>query len=400
MRRLLPLAVVFVVVGIATSFVLPYLALFLTEAIHAGPVRTTGFLIAAPVSGVAVSWLIGRASDRWPIRRQLLVLAALAGLIGAALTAVIRNYWGLLALTMTLTAIAGSLFPQSFAYARQVLQRHDPTRATLGISTLRTLFSLAWVGGPPLAALVLAARGFGYTYGLAAVMYTIAVLVILLALPAVPAPATGSAEATAPPPPARRPLIFLVIVGFVAAQTAQVLNVQALPLYVSTELGGSVRDAGLVLGLCAALEIPLMLGLGALAVRVPTYRLILLGMLCAVGYQAIAAAATAVWMLAAAQVLQAVVIAAVSGLAITYVQDLLPSHPGRATTMVSNTFPIGQVLAAPLFGLSQHFGFRLAYGLNLALCVVGLFLLLASARFQPVRHPAPALTAQRPPLGG
>jgi SET family sugar efflux transporter-like MFS transporter len=387
-RRLFPLAVIFVVVGVATSFVLPYFALFLTEVVGAGPLRTSAFLIAAPVSGVLMSWLIGRLSDRRPIRWHLLLCATLAGLTGAALTAVIRNYWVLLALTVTVTAIAGSLFPQSFAYARQVLQRHDPARAAFAISTLRTLFSVAWVGGPPLAALVLAARGFGYTYGLAAVMYAIAALVVLVGLPRVPAPPPGGAEAASPAPDARRRLVFLVIASFVAAQTAQTLNVQAMPLFVSTELDGSIRDAGLVLGLCAALEIPLMLGLGALATRVPVRRLIVFGMLCAIAYQAVATVATAVWMLAAAQVLQAVVIATVSGLGISYVQDLLPSQPGRATTLVSNTFPTGQVLAGPLFGLAQHFGFRLAYGLNLALCVLGLLLLLASARDRRAAVPA------------
>jgi MFS transporter, SET family, sugar efflux transporter len=389
-RRLLPLALIFVVIGVATSFTVPYLAFFLTQEVGAGPVRTTVFLILAPVSSVLMASLIGRISDRWPIRWQLLLVAALSGIAAAGLTAVIRNYWALLAVTVTLTAVAAALFPQSFAYARQVLERHDPARAPFAISTLRTLFSVAWVGGPPLAALVLAARGFGWTYALAAGMYALAALVVLVGLPRVPAPPTvAGAEAGPPARAARRGLLFLVLASLVASQTAQTLNVQAMPLFVSTELGGTVRDAGLVLGLCAALEIPLMLGFGALATRIPVRRLIVAGTVCGIAYQAVATLATAVWMLAAAQVLQAVVIATVAGLGISYVQDLLPSQPGRATTLVVNTFPIGNVLAAPLFGLAQHFGFRLAYGLNLGLSVLGLLLLLASARFRS-DTPAPA----------
>ena len=68
-RRLLPLASIFVAVGISASFVGPYLALFLSDAVHAGPVRTTVFLIAAPVSGVVLAWLVGRVLNRRPIRR-------------------------------------------------------------------------------------------------------------------------------------------------------------------------------------------------------------------------------------------------------------------------------------------------------------------------------------------
>jgi len=389
-RRLVPLALMFIVVGLATSFVGPYLALFLTEAVHAGPVRTTTFLIVAPLSGVLVSWLIGRVSDRRPIRRQLLILASLAGLAGAAVTAVSRDYWVILAVTVTLTAVAGSLFPQSFAYARQVLHLGDPSRAAFGISTLRTLFSAAWVGGPPLAALVIAGPGFGWTYGLAAAMYAAAVLLIVFGLPALASPVTGHAEVKSHDANPGRLVILVIVAGICVTQTASTLNVQAMSLFVSDDLGGSIRDAGLILGLCAFLEIPLMLAFGALSTRVPLRRLILLGAACAIAYQAIAVSATSVWVLAAAQVLQAVVIATVGALSIPYVQDMMPGHPGRATTMVTNTFPVGQILAAPLFGLAQHFGFRLAYGINLGLAVVGLLLLLTGTRVRTRSKPEPA----------
>jgi SET family sugar efflux transporter-like MFS transporter len=75
---------------------------------------------------------------------------------------VVRDYWVLLGLAVTAFALAGSLFPQTFAYARQVLQQHDPGRAAMGISSLRTVFSIAWVAGPPLAAALLSAGGFRY----------------------------------------------------------------------------------------------------------------------------------------------------------------------------------------------------------------------------------------------
>jgi SET family sugar efflux transporter-like MFS transporter len=359
--------------------------------------RTTAFLIVTPIAGVAVSWLIGRASDRRPIRRQLLIIAALAGAVGALLTAVLRNYWAVLAVTVTLTAVAGSLFPQSFAYARQVLQQKDPSRAAFGISALRTLFSAAWVGGPPLAALILAAHGFGWTYGLAGALYLLGALLIVLTLPKVPAPVTGIADAPVEAHSTTRPAgLFLIIASFVAISTASTLNVQAMSLFVRHDLGGSIREAGLILGICAALEIPMMLVLGALATRIPVRRLIFVGVFCAVAYHAIAVSATHVWMLAGAQVLQAMVISTVGALGISYVQDLLPAHPGRATTMVTNTFPLGQILAAPLFGLAQHFDFRLAYAFNLVLCAAGLLLLIASGRVRPqprVVRRAPAMSA-------
>jgi hypothetical protein len=50
--RLFPLALVFLAVGISTALFHPFLALFLSTEVEAGPVRVTAFLIAAPLAGV------------------------------------------------------------------------------------------------------------------------------------------------------------------------------------------------------------------------------------------------------------------------------------------------------------------------------------------------------------
>lgn len=387
-RRLLPLGLVFLLTGVATAVVGPFLGLFLSTAVHADPIQTTVFLVVASLSGVAMSSVIGRVSDRWPIRRTLLIAAALAGFAASGLTAFIRDYWILLAVTATVMAAAGALYPQSFAYARQVLHQQDPKQAAMGISTLRTVFSVAWVGGPSLAAFLLDAGDFRHVYGTAAILYLLAALGVARFLPEVkapPAPPTGHTEAPARPPR----VLWPILLGFALLQTTMVLSGQVMPLFVSTDLGGTVRDAGFLFGLCAALEIPLMLGFGLLSTRMPVRRIILAGAACSVAYQAVATTASSVWVLAVGQILNALFIAATSGLGISYVQDMMPRAPGRATTLFTNTFPIGQVMAAPLFGLSQEYGFRLAFGINLGLSVLGLILRLAARpRTTP---PAPAL---------
>lgn len=375
---MLPLGLVFLTSGLSVALVTPFLALFLDTEVRAGPVETTVFLVAAPLSGVAAAWAIGRVSDRWPIRRPLLIVASVAGVLGTGLAAVVRDYRLLLVVAVTAFAVAGSLFPQTFAFARQVLDRGDPKRAALGLSVLRTVFSLAYVAGPPLAAVLLAAGGFRYVYAGAAVMYAVAALVALLLLPDVPAPAAASTDVGGGGPLVARRTIYLTIMGFVLLQTPLVLGGQALPLYISEDLGGTVTDAGLLFGLCAALEIPIMLGLGVLSTRMPVRVLILLGAVAGVGYQTIATFAGAVWVIAVGQVVNALFIAAISALGIPYVQDLMPNRPGRATTMFTNTFPLAAMLAGPLYGLAQGNGFRLAYAIGLGLCAGGLLLLVVA----------------------
>ena len=70
--------------------------------------------------------------------------------------------------------------------------------------------------------------------------------------------------------------------------------------------------------------------------RGPLRRIILGGAVFAVAYQAVAVVASSVWMLATAQILNALFIAATSGLGISYVQDMMPRYPGRATTLFTN----------------------------------------------------------------
>jgi len=107
-----------------------------------------------------------------------------------------------------------------------------------------------------------------------------------------------------------------------------------------------------------------------------------------VAYFGLVAVATDLRLLVGGQLLNALFIAAISGLGISYMQNMLPRHPGRATTLFTNTFPLGAMLAGPLFGLGQHFGYRLAYWLCAALCVAGLLLLIMVRNKRKIRPAA------------
>lgn len=388
-RSLLPLGLVFLSVGTSAAVVGPFLSLFLSTAVRANPLQVTLFLVASPLAGVVASTMISGLSDRRPIRRKLLIAASLAGLTSMALTAVVRDYWILLGLAMTVNALAGVLYPQTFAYARQILRDESPSRAALGISSMRTVFSAAWVAGPPLSALLLDAGGFALVYGVASTMYGVAALVGIFLLKEVGAPITavplvdgtpdtGPVVGASDPPEVRGRTLLLSAVAFTLLQCPLTLAVQSLPLFITTELHGEIRDAGTILGLCAALEIPLMLVLGVLTARFRLRVLLLVGTACGVAYYLAVALASAVWVLLATQVINAFFIAAVTGLGISYMQELLPLQPGKATTMFTNSFPIGAMLAGPLLGLAQHFGYRLSYAMGAVLSLAGLLILLAT----------------------
>jgi MFS transporter, SET family, sugar efflux transporter len=293
---------VFLAVGLSTALSFPFLSLFLTSAVHAGPIELSVFLLAQPLSGVVVSTVLGRLSDGRVARRRVLMVSATAGCISAALFSVLRTYWPLLALACTVTAMGGALLPQGFAYARAFLAG-EPT-APMITTTLRTFFSLSWVAGPPLASLLLNAGGFTTLYACSSGLYALVVIVVarwIVEAPAVVKPSIDDEKTGVdlPADGARRSL-WITLVGLVLLQSASGLNVQALPLLVRHNLHAGVGSAGVILGICAALEIPIMLGFGVLSKRVPLQRLILTGPLFAMAYYAIASVAQQVWQLGAA----------------------------------------------------------------------------------------------------
>jgi len=371
-----PLVVVFLALGLSTALSFPFLSLFLTSAVHAGPIELSLFLLAQPLSGVLVSTVLGRLSDGRVARRRVLMAAAVAGAGGAAAFSVLRSYWPLLLLACTLTAVGGALMPQGFAFARAMVAG-DPT-APMVTSTLRMFFSLSWVAGPPLASLLLNAGGFTTLYACSGALYATVFIVVArwFVEPPILAPMAagddgGDGSSTAG---ARRSL-WTTLVALVLLQSAIALNVQLVPLLVRHNLHAGVDSAGVILGVCAALEIPAMLGFGLLSNRVPLQLLVRSGPVLGIAYYALAAAAGRVWQLGATQILNACFIAVMQGLAISYVQDLLPSHPGRASTLYSNTFAGGMVLAGPVLGIGAKLGYRVSFIIAAGLSVAGLVLL-------------------------
>ena len=391
LRTWYPLALVFLAVGLSVSMSYPFLTLFLTNAVHADPVHVTVYLVAGPVAGVIFTQLVGRRTDRRPVRRRFLIGAAVAGVAAMSANAFVRDYWLLLGVVVTLTAVAGSLMSQGFAYARTVLASSD--RAAVTTSALRMLFSMAWVGGPPIAALIQSTAGFSALYATAAGTYAVALVVTLALLPE-PAPAQSSVAGRSGAPRTRSVasdpsvrVIACTIVAFSLLQGAARVGAQMLPLFLTADLHSSVRQAGFILGLCAGLEIPLMLTFGALSTRLTSRRLIMVGPLFSGAYLLLASTATHSWVLFAGQLLNAAAIAAVQGLGVSYVQDLMPRHPGQASALFTNSVAAGTVLSAPLIAGAQALGYRTAYLIAAGICLAG-FVLIAIGR-PPRARPRP-----------
>jgi SET family sugar efflux transporter-like MFS transporter len=206
-----------------------------------------------------------------------------------------------------------------------------------------------------------------------------------------PGTATATRSTAAPPAPAAptgaeagKGMLIGTAAAFVLLQCATSLTVTTMPLFVSVDLRSSVAGAGLVLGLCAALEIPLMMVFGSFATRWPLRRLLLLGCGFGIAYCLVVSLSEQVWQVAVAQVLHACYVCAIGGLGISYFQQLLPSALGRATTLFTNAGRVSGMLAGLIFGVVEAHGYRLAYVASLGLSLTGTAILAAIRGGAPV----------------
>jgi MFS transporter, SET family, sugar efflux transporter len=415
----LPLAGATLMLGVAMSFTAPYLSLFGVERAGMSPLRLGIFMTAIATSGVIASTAAGRFSDATGKHRLLLLVSLCAATLGYLCLCIVRDYRLLLAVGIAFIGAGGCALSLVFSFSRAALPAADHAERTFASATLRTILSAAWVFGPAVGALVLAAAGF---YGLflfaAASFAACATIVWRMREPRLdehatqhlaPRPMAGEvdrdedaqyegqpltqAEVEPGHMPGRasarpasklrvpmpevsskdimRAVVALTLIGLAANATMIVL-----PLYIVHGLHGTRLDVSIMLGLGAFMEIPMMLALGARASVLNKPRWLAACATVHAVYFVAMSAAPGVNALIPMQMLNAFVVAVTSCLGMTYVQDLMPESPGRATALFFNAARLGSILSGVLSGLLvQAFGYRgtfLFCGV-LAVCALVLF---------------------------
>lgn len=408
-------------IGVAFSLSSPYLSLYCTGVIGMSTAAYGVLMAVNSLSGVFVnSWIAGR-TDHGLDRKHIIIISALASACVYVVYLSLHNYFLLLVSIGLLAGIGAPAMPQIFASAREATMKSKSMDSTFATSTLRSLFSLGFLIGPLFGTVILAWAGYpGVFLGTSLLLISTAVLVFFLlkrqkaervtfcanpssddrdsnlptsgvADPGVADPGMKSAarltRAGGDVPEARmdvrRPFIAFVLL-FIVAFTYN-LNT---PLFIVHTLHAQPRYVGLVISTSAGLEIPIMIGLGAIAKRYSNHVLLIYGCVIAMVFYTILGLTSQLWVLFAIQILQASYIAIVMGIGLSYFQDILPDAPGVATTLYSNASSIG-VLLGNLSGgaIAQFAGYRNVYWVSLGIVMVA-FVILKS-----IKQPQPAMVA-------
>jgi SET family sugar efflux transporter-like MFS transporter len=367
--------------GMAISFVVPYMSMWGTQHVKMSPVVFGWFMTLTSVSSIVLSTVMARLSDTRVMRRTVLILGSLGGIVGYVGYAFLEQPWALTLVGCAAIGLSAANFSQLFAHLREELERPENAYldAPLIMSVLRVSFSLAWTVGPAIGAYVMTEYGYRGIFLGAAILFFFFLAGVLRYVPARPHPPhVHPAKHESIFRVLGRPAIWISVIAFTAVFAAHSINLMNLPLLVTEQLGGTEKDVGIIFGVAPFAEMPLMLWTGQLAARGKTMLLLRIGAVATVIYFLPLTFVHAPWHIYPLQILSAVSIAILTNITIVFYQDLLPAQPGVATSLFANTFNAGNLLGyfafGNLVGPVGHRGlFLVCAGLSVLTTVILLF---------------------------
>jgi len=374
-----------ILLGLAYSFVVPFISMFGTREVGMTHFGFGVFMTVSSVSGIVISTYLARRSDtRWS-RKNVLLLGGACGALGYLGYAFVRNPLALTAIGSLALGVASITFGQVFAYARDTLEHSSIERHEIPfyMNFIRLFFALSWTVGPAIAAYLMTHYSYRVTFSAAAFTYFLFSVLVALFVPWRPPSEASRMAALALPLSVafknRLPLAhFLAFCLYFCCATMGMMN---LPLLILAELHGLERDVGIAYSLAPIFELPLMLYVGVLATRVPHEKIIRGALALGVLYYAGLCLARAPLHVFFLQALSAAIVAVMSGVAITFFQNYLPNQAGTATNLYSTASRIGSIGGYLCFGaIGGELGHRAVFGVTVALCALALLILFMFRR--------------------
>jgi MFS transporter, SET family, sugar efflux transporter len=368
-------------IGLSASTMLPFFALFAGTRAQMTPLALGVFMTLLAVSGILISMILGQWSDRLPNRKPVLILAMLTSASGYLLLRQTQAFFPMLLIACLFLGTGAAAFPQLFALAKTQFQTADRQASEHGITALRTIFSLAWVVGPGVGALLLGQDNFNRLLLTTAGLYLINALLILctgvspVTVNQHHVQHTAGASSSIP--------LWQIMLSFVLYATSQSMGSLNLPLYVTRVLHGSTSQVGFLFALGAFLEIPVMLSFIFLPRRFGLHSMIVFAFGLTAFYFVMLWFAPNVPVLAVAQLPKAIVFAITASMGMAYFQQLMPERIGTATTLFSTVNSLGSMLSGVVSGgIAQVFGYRVVFIVCGVLTLLAFLSLYSAGRAQ------------------
>ena len=425
--------VVCVLIATSGSLFAPVMSYYLNTELGFDPIHISIVFALLPLATIAIVQTIARFSDMGLQRPMIICIASLFG-IGSSLVLYSRpDFVTMCTIGLICLGTQPVAFPQIFASAREFAIKHVKQGSLMFTTFLRSLTSLSWVVGPPLAFAIALGGSFNLLFTVTAVIFFLCFLASYFFLPNVfdanqgegsPESADGkvnavanadskaSAEASADSsaetsaaasaagaenhaPDAEQVnqaakaarlagakvawwkdgSVMMLFAGTGLIFTAFSSYISSMPLYVTQELQLSNSLPGYIMGLAAFLEIPLMFLGAKLSKIIGLKTVVLIGAISLFVFLVLLHWTTTPAQLLAVQIFPALFIAFLGSIGMVLFQEMLPTIPGQSTSLFINASTAGQIAGGGMISLAESGSYMTIYNGGLGIAVVGVILI-------------------------
>ncbi|KJY72287.1 MFS transporter [Vibrio coralliilyticus] len=361
--------------GLCGAFFYPLSSLFIVEALGASPMMLSAYMVTAVVSSVIVSQVIARYSDQGWQRKRILIVSLSCYLVTVVSFIFIREFWLAIVVVTLFGSVSGASFGQLFALGREYGDSRFED-STSFLSIMRAGIAIAWVFGPPVAFILKAQFGFNASFAASAFIVCTAIVVIACYLPDSVVKPDIEEKDKVTAPSSINFLIVLYAFVVVFAFAANNLYIVSMPLYLSQELKVEANWLGVLFGVAALCEIPVMFYAGRLAARFGTVRVMSVGLVSGCLFFVTMLIATDKAILIAAQIFNGIFIGSCATLGMVALQDMMRDRLGTASTLFSNLLNVSMLAASLAVGVvGELFSYYSAFYVCLFAIVLAYLLL-------------------------
>lgn len=425
--------VVCVLIAISGSLFAPVMSYYLNTELGFDPIHISIVFALLPLATIAIVQTIARFSDMGLQRPMIICIASLFGIASSMVLYSRPDFVTMCTIGLICLGTHPVAFPQIFASAREFAIKHVKQGSLMFTTFLRSLTSLSWVVGPPLAFAIALGGSFNLLFTVTAVIFFLCFLASYFFLPNVfdanqgegsPESADGkvnaaanadskaSAEASADSsaetsaaasaagaenhaPDAEQVnqaakaarlagakvawwkdgSVMMLFAGTGLIFTAFSSYISSMPLYVTQELQLSNSLPGYIMGLAAFLEIPLMFLGAKLSKIIGLKTVVLIGAISLFVFLVLLHWTTTPAQLLAVQIFPALFIAFLGSIGMVLFQEMLPTIPGQSTSLFINASTAGQIAGGGMISLAESGSYMTIYNGGMGIAVVGVILI-------------------------
>ena len=375
--RIRVVAVALVLLGFTYASTIPYQSIIATQQLGMSE-RQFGLLIfLVGLFGTTGGLVLGYLSDISRNRKTSILWCLVAGAFGFSAFALWPSFTTFLICMLLVYPFSSSAYSMLFATVRSIANELDASQAASVNSAVRSFYAMSWIVVPALVGAFIAYSGRpsdGFVIG--ALAFVLCLIFYWRYGPNMAGTSTSAGSAAAN----LREALGLILQGGRITRLAALALVNsphpramsAFPLMIAHELGGSMTELGVIAGLVAFLEMPLMIGVGAAVRRFPLWQVIVAGGIIHALFLISLTLIHSTTPLYGLAFLIAAGNAVLLTQHLTFAQELLPDRPGLGSSLLSVTSLLSRAAAALLFGaIGWAYGIHGALWAGAAVCIIG-----------------------------